>query len=55
MFEQIECLNYHWKGKIVDYAWLNEEDIEELELEEFEYLEQEEAMFSDNEDEEEDA
>ena len=48
VFKQIECLNYHWKDKIVDYVRLNEV-IEELEFQEFEYLEREEEMFSDDE------
>lgn len=32
IFEQIECLNYHWKGKIPDYARINEEEVEELDI-----------------------
>ncbi|TBU52030.1 hypothetical protein BD310DRAFT_982140 [Dichomitus squalens] len=39
LFEQIECLKYHWKPKLVDYARANEDSIEEIYLQDFENME----------------
>ena len=50
VFEEIECLNYYWKHKIVDYAKVNQDTVEEIEIEDFEFLESQEGLFSDNED-----
>ncbi len=50
VFEQIECLNYHWKGKIPDYARINEEEVEELDIDikPFEWINAEEGrLFAD--------
>lgn len=50
VFEQIECLNYHWKGKILDYAHINEEEVEELDMDTklFEWINTEEGcLFAD--------
>lgn len=46
LFEQIECLHYYWKRTMVDYAQLNEEDIEEVDLTEYADLEAQEELLA---------
>ncbi|KAI0760024.1 hypothetical protein C8Q74DRAFT_1220800 [Fomes fomentarius] len=44
-----ECLNYHWKGNILDYACINEQEVEELEIniKLFEWIDAKEHLFAD--------
>ncbi len=46
VFEQVQCLEHHWKPKIVDYARENEADVEDIYIEDFEYFEEQEEMLS---------
>ena len=39
LFEQLQCLHYHWSKDTVDWALVNSEEMEEIELREYEYLE----------------
>ena len=38
LFEQIECLKYHWTPKLVDYAHVNHQRVEQVDLRDFENL-----------------
>ncbi len=50
ILEEIECLSWHWKGMLPDYASINEDTVEVVKgLEEFEFLESQEALFVDDE------
>ncbi|PIL25949.1 hypothetical protein GSI_11703 [Ganoderma sinense ZZ0214-1] len=46
IFEQIECLHYYWKRNMVDFAQLNEEDSEEIDVAEFADLESQEELLA---------
>ncbi|TBU51988.1 hypothetical protein BD310DRAFT_982181 [Dichomitus squalens] len=46
LFEQIECLKYYWKPKLVDYARANQDTIEEIYLQEFESMEKAERIIA---------
>ncbi len=50
ILEQVECLSWHWKGTLADYARINEDTVEVVEgLEEFKFLESQETLFFDDE------
>ncbi|TFK82993.1 hypothetical protein K466DRAFT_628748, partial [Polyporus arcularius HHB13444] len=50
ILEEIECLSWHWKGTLPDYATVNEDTVEVVEgLKEYEFLESQEALFVDDE------
>ena len=38
LFEQIECLKYHWTPQLVDYVRVNHERVERVDLRDFENL-----------------
>ncbi len=47
ILEAIECLNWHWKGTLPDYARINEDRVEEVDgLEEFEFFEEQDIWFA---------
>lgn len=52
IFEQIECLKYHWKPCMVDLACTNEELVDEIDLDAFTYMESSLALFPDDTDDE---
>ena len=46
LFKQLQCLHYHWSKETVDWALVNSEEMEEIELCEYEYLEVHEELVA---------
>ncbi len=46
LFEQLQCLHYHWEMDVIDWARDNSELIEEIDVQEFEYMEAHEELIA---------
>ena len=50
VIDQIQCLEHNWKHKIIDLAHANERMQEELYMQDFEYLEVQQAWLAEVDD-----
>lgn len=49
VFEWIECLNHYWRPQLVDYAHMNSQQVEDIDMSDFAVFYEVEELYAEDE------